>query len=367
MRVLVSGGGTGGHIYPALAFLRYVKSVEPASEFLFVGTTRGLESRIVPAEGIDFAPVEIQGIRRSLSPANLKTAWLFLKGLGKSKQILRDFKPDVVLGTGGYVAGPVVYEATKLGIPTVIHEQNSFPGVSNKFVKNKVDLVFTAFPEAEKFFKPGTVQLVGNPRGEEVANVAIDDSVLSAYGLDPAKKTVVIFGGSRGSLTINESVIDALGHFEQVDYQILYACGEIYWEDYKEIFAKYEDVPNIKIVKYISNMPEVLKNSDLVVGRAGATSIAEITALGLPAILIPSPNVTADHQTKNAMSLVNAGAAKMITDAESNGVILGETIDEIIDHDDVLAAMSEASFKIGIRDTSQRMYKEIKALINEKN
>lgn len=363
MKILVTGGGTGGHIYPALAFIDYVKKIDPNATFMYVGATRGLENKIVPATGIPFKTLEIQGFKRKLSFENVKTIQLFLKSIRMAKKILREFKPDVVIGTGGYVSGAVVYAAAKLKIPTIIHEQNSVPGITNKFLANYVDKIGIAFEDAAKFFPQSKTKLVGNPRGQEVCGIQ-QSAILSEYDLDPAKQTVLIFGGSQGALKINQAVISSIPEFAKKEYQILYASGERYFKEIEEKIGMTKDAfPNISIRPYIDKMAEVMANSDLLIGRAGATSIAEFTALGLPAILVPSPYVTNDHQTKNALSLARAGAVTVIADNELTGENLIQAVDEIMTDPKLRAKMAEASKKQGITDASSRLYQLVQEIV----
>lgn len=366
MKIIVSGGGTGGHIYPALSFIKYLKTVEPNLSVLYIGTQKGLESTIVPENGIDFKTIDIQGFRRSLSFANFTTVYKFIKSVSDAKKIIKDFKPDLVLGTGGYVAGPVVYAASRLKIPTIVHEQNSIPGITNKFLSRYATRVALAFQEAGTFFPSNKTVFTGNPRAQEVADLVESGNVLSQYKLEVNKKTIVIFGGSRGALKINMAVIEALPELAKKDYQILYASGEIYFNDpeFAETFEKYNQEKNIKIVPYIKNMVEVLNDANLILSRAGATTIAEITALGLPAILVPSPYVTADHQTKNAQALENAGAAIRIDNADLTGEKIVEAIDSLLLDDQSYREMAENALREGVPDASQRLYQVLKDVIN---
>lgn len=360
MRILVTGGGTGGHIYPALAFIRYVQKIQPDSEFLYVGTHRGLENKIVPETGISFKTIKIQGFKRKLSLDNIKTVQLFVESIKRSKEILREFKPDVVIGTGGYVSGSVVYAAACMKIPTIVHEQNSVPGITNKFLSRFADRVGISFPDAAQYFPENKTVLVGNPRAQEVVTSGKSE-VLEQYGLLPDIPTVLIFGGSQGALKINQAVIQALPKFSQKEYQVLYASGDRYYNEIAEKFDIEKINHNLSLQPYIKNMTDVMANVDLLIGRAGATSIAELTALGLPAILIPSPYVTNDHQTKNAQSLVNAGAVKMITDADLTGEKLVEAVDEIMGDPEKKAMMAKASRQEGIPDAAERLW----SLVNE--
>lgn len=362
MRIILTGGGTGGHIYPALAFINYIKTVEPDSEILYVGTKKGLENKIVPQAGIPFKTVDVQGFRRSLSLQNFKTITKFLSSTSESKKIIKDFKPDVVVGTGGYVAGPVLYAAEKLHIPTLIHEQNSIPGITNKFLSKRVSKIAVAFEAAKPFFPADKTIFTGNPRAQEVADLQPTDVLETEYHLKNDKKTIVIFGGSRGAQTINEAVKAALPSFKDKAYQVVYASGQIYYDEDQAIFDQYKEAENIAIRPYISNMLEVLASSDLILCRAGATTIAEVTALGLPTIFVPSPNVTADHQTKNAQALVDIGAAKMIRDAELSAENMLSTIDDIFADETNYQKMAENSRKAGVPDASKRLYDLVKEI-----
>ncbi|CEN29197.1 UDP-N-acetylglucosamine-N-acetylmuramyl-(pentapeptide)pyrophosphoryl-undecaprenol N-acetylglucosamine transferase [Lactococcus piscium] len=366
MKIIVSGGGTGGHIYPALSFIKFLKTVEPNLSVLYIGTEKGLESTIVPENGIPFKTVDVQGFKRSLSPENVKTVYKFMKSVSDAKKMIKDFKPDIVIGTGGYVAGPVVYAAAKLKIPTIVHEQNSIPGITNKFLSRYATRVALAFQEAGEFFPPKKTSFTGNPRAQEVADLTESGNVLSDYGLATNKKTIVIFGGSRGALKINTAVIEALPELAKKTYQILYASGEIYFNDpeFSEMFKTYNKEKNIKIVPYIKNMVEVLNDADLILSRAGATTLAEITALGLPSILVPSPYVTADHQTKNAEALENAGAAIRIKNDTLTGERIVNAIDSLLLDDVTYRQMAENALREGVPDASQRLYQLVKDVLH---
>lgn len=361
MKILVTGGGTGGHIYPALSLINEIRNKQKDVEFLYIGTSKGLESQIVPSKGIPFETIEIQGLKRSLSFDNVKTFYLFMKSLSEAKKIIKKFQPDIVLGTGGYVCAPMVYKASKMGIPTIIHEQNSVPGVTNKFLAKYVDKVCVCFPEAKSYFPQEKVVMTGNPRAQEVANVSPSD-ILNRYGLDPTKPTVLIFGGSRGAQTINQAFIEAYEKFQGKDYQVLYGSGKIYYPGLMDELSSKPSLPNVSIQEYIDEMEKVLVNIDLIVGRAGATSLAEITALGIPSILIPSPNVTNDHQTKNAQSLVDSHAAKLIKDDEFTGTSLVDMIDKIMLDDSLRNQMKNSSKSQGMPHAADDIYHLMKSL-----
>lgn len=362
MKVLLTGGGTGGHIYPALALMRRLKSIDPTTEFLYVGTERGLESTIVPNAGVPFKAIKVEGFKRSLSLDNVKTIQLFLQGIFKARKIVKEFAPDVVIGTGGYVCGPVMYAAAKLRIPTIIHEQNSVAGVTNKFLARYVDKIATCFEEARSEFNKYSSKVVytGNPRAQEVAGIK-PSGALKEYNLKPGVPTVLIFGGSRGAKAINTSFIEAIPAFSKKDYQVLFASGEVHYNTILEQVG--EVTENISIVPYIPNMPEIFANVSVVVSRSGATTLAEVTALGLPSILIPSPIVTNDHQTSNANSLVKHNAAKMIAEKDLTTETFIQTIDELMNDPEKRKEMSQQAEKIGVPDASDRLIQVINDII----
>lgn len=362
MKIVLSGGGTGGHVYPALAFLRECKKQHPDAEFLYIGTEKGLESDIVKHAGIPFEAIEITGFKRSLSFENVKTITRFLKGVKRSKEILRDYQPDCVIGTGGYVCGPVVYAAAKLGIPTIIHEQNSIAGLTNKFLSRYADKVAICFEEVSDSFASEKIVFTGNPRASEVIRTDQPD-VLKEYNLDPAKKTVLAFGGSRGAKAINEAVWEILPEWRTKDYQLLYVTGEVHYDKIKDQIKEMDLTENISIQPFIYDMPAVLNHVNLVISRAGATTLAEITALGLPSILIPSPYVTANHQENNARSLERNGASVVITQTELAKVDLMAKIDAIMSDEAKLNKMAYAAKELGVQDAADRFVKVVEQLI----
>lgn len=364
MKIVISGGGTGGHIYPALALIREIQKEAKDAEFLYIGTKNGLESSLVPREGIPFQSIHITGFRRKLSFENIKTIYRFLKGVKDSKRILREFKPDIVIGTGGYVCGPVVYAAAKLNIPTIIHEQNSVPGLTNKFLSRYVKRIAICFHEAKQYFPEEKVVFTGNPRASEVIG---KDGIRGriSVGLSTTQPTVLIFGGSRGAKPINEAVVKALSDLGGKSYQILYITGDVHFEDVKKEVELVGNPRNVVIKPFLHNMPEVLAGVDLVVSRAGATTLAEITSLGIPSILIPSPYVTNNHQEKNARSLSEQGAAQVLLEKNLNNKSLVEHIDHILLNKDHLKEMKTKAKKIGVPDSAHKLYDLMKMLVKE--
>ena len=365
MRLLVSGGGTGGHIYPALALIERLKQVEPDTEVLYVGTTRGLENKIVPDAGIKLETMQMQGFKRSLSLDNFKTVYLFLKSVHHAKKIIRDFKPDVVLGTGGYVSGAVLYAAAKHHVPTVIHEQNSVVGVTNKFLSRYVDQIAIAFEAARSQFPAAKVTMVGNPRAQQVAAQTHSDFSWTEYGLKDEVPTLMIFGGSQGAPKINQTVVDAIPEFNKRDYQVLFATGQKRYEHVKEQLKDVKLGDNVKAVPYIKDMPAKMPKVAALVSRAGATTIAEVTALGGPTILIPSPYVTANHQVKNAQALVRKNAGLMITEDRLDARSLLVQADKIMQNADLRAEMAAAAKKLGKPDAADHLIKVLHAAIDE--
>ncbi|PLT28099.1 undecaprenyldiphospho-muramoylpentapeptide beta-N-acetylglucosaminyltransferase [Peribacillus deserti] len=361
MRIAVSGGGTGGHIYPALALIREIKKRDHKASFLYIGTENGLESNIVPREDIPFKSIHITGFKRKVSFENVKTVLRFLKGVKDSKRILKEFKPDVVIGTGGYVCGPVVYAAAKLGIPTIIHEQNSVPGLTNKFLSRYVDKIAVCFEEAKPFFPEAKTVMTGNPRASEVIDYKGKKGLVS-LGMDPNKKTVLIFGGSRGARPINNAVIKVLAELREKPYQILYITGEVHYEAILKEIELNANPENVVIKAFVHNMPEILSGIDLAVTRAGATTLAELTALGIPSILIPSPYVTDNHQEKNARALSEHGAADIILEKDLTGGNLVQMMDSILMDPVKHMDMKQAAKNKGVPDSAERLYQVMKEL-----
>lgn len=364
MKIAVSGGGTGGHIYPALALIREIQKKDDTVEFLYIGTEKGLESQLVPRENIPFKSIHITGFRRKISFENVKTILRFLKGVRDSKKMLKDFKPDVVIGTGGYVCGPVVYAAAKMGIPSIIHEQNSVPGLTNKFLSRYVDKIAICFEEARGFFPEKKVVMTGNPRASEVLGKDGISGRLSA-GLKLKLPTVLIFGGSRGARPINEAVIKSLTELSSKPYQVLYITGDAHFEEVQKEVELVGNPENVIIKPFVHNMPEVLAGIDLTVSRAGATTLAELTSLGIPSILVPSPYVTDNHQEKNALALSEHGAARLLLEKNLTGPKLVEQIDQILGNEERLSDMKKSAKKLGIPDAAQRLYQLLAELANK--
>ncbi|MGL4819465.1 MAG: undecaprenyldiphospho-muramoylpentapeptide beta-N-acetylglucosaminyltransferase [Bacilli bacterium] len=368
MRILLTGGGTGGHIYPALAYYRYVKKVYPDAQFLYIGTEQGLEQKIVTREGIPFQSIEISGLKRKLSFENVKTLYRFVTAIGKSKALIRDFKPDVVIGTGGYVCAPVVYAAHKLGVATVIHEQNSVAGITNRFLSRYSDRVAICFDMVRPQFPEHKVVLTGNPRATEVSTLPRREGKprIEQLGLNPLKRTVVITSGSRGARPVNEALFAMFKAGMCPSANMIWITGDVHYDKVMADAAQFRSIEHLKIVPYMEDMPSLLQEADIIVSRAGATILAEITALGKPSILIPSPYVTANHQEKNAESLNKEGACVMILESELTSERLYNEIVTLTNDDHAYESMQAHSFDLGIRDASERLHKVVQSAVMKK-
>ncbi len=363
MRIILTGGGTGGHIYPALAIINEVKRNNPKASFLYIGTDNGLEKDIVSKLDIPFSIIEINGFKRKISTDNLNTIFKFIKSVELSKKYLKEFRPDVVIGTGGFVCGPVLYAASKLKVPTFIHEQNIIPGLTNKFLTRYVDVIGVSFIGSKEYFNNAKkVVLTGNPCASEVIR-ANKDQGYKFLNINPENKVILIFGGSRGANAINNTFLEILPKLDKYkEYHFVFVPGKIH---YDSIMSKVDKInkgklTNVSIFPYLYNMPEILAISDVIISRAGASTLAEVTALGIPSILIPSPYVTNNHQEKNARWLEEQGAAKMVIEKELNGEVLLKMILEVIDNHD---SFSKKAKKLGIVDSANIIYKEIEKLV----
>ena len=354
MKIIISAGGTGGHIYPALAIANKIREKDKTSEILYIGTSNRMEKDIVPKEGYKFIGLKVTGLKRSLSPKNIKSIVLFLKAISKCKKIMKKFKPDVVIGVGGYVSAPVIYTAHKLGIKTCIHEQNSIFGITNKFASNFADKIFVSFKSSINSLEHKEKAIyTGNPCSENA--VKMEPAQKEEYNLSPNKKLVLIVMGSLGSKTINDKMKNMLTLFNNKDYEVMFVTGKNYYDEYKTL--KY--TKNIKIVPYIDNMVRLLKKTDCLVSRAGASTLSEISSLNVASILIPSPYVTENHQYKNAMDLVKEGAADIIEEKDLNGDIILRMVEKILDDKLYTNKMKKNLKKFEVKNSSTRIYDEI--------
>ncbi|MCR4434563.1 MAG: undecaprenyldiphospho-muramoylpentapeptide beta-N-acetylglucosaminyltransferase [Clostridiales bacterium] len=366
MKVVIAGGGTAGHINPGLAIAKFITQKNPRAQIIFVGTENGLETRLVPREGFELRLIKVRGFKRKLSFDTLRTVKELFRGMLEARRVLKEFKPDIVIGTGGYVCGPVLMNAAMMKIPTLIHEQNAFPGITNRILSKFVDAVAISFKESKKYFKTGEkLFLTGNPIRSEMLDM---DRVSARQKLGIAQESnlVVIFGGSRGAEKMNETVCEmALKYYRESDCQILFATGEAQYDEVRNKL-KGLNYSSFNVVPYIYNMAEAMASADLMVCRAGAITISELTALGIPSVIIPSPNVTANHQEYNARALEEQGAAVVILEKDLNGSILYQQITDLLKDREQLAKMARNAKKAGITNASEKIYSKMQELLKER-
>ena len=371
MRVLMTGGGTGGHVYPALAIAEMIKMNQPDSEIAFVGTERGIENRLVPAEGYKLYHIQIQGIRRSLSPANLKTAYLVMVSPSRAKKIIREFKPDLVIGTGGYVCWPLLRAAADLGIPCMVHESNALPGVAVRQLQKRVDVILTNFEETANLLKAkDRIVNVGNPL-RKTCGVIDRAEARRKLGIPENIRFVILsFGGSLGAQRINEASIGVMKNFsgQREDVMHFHAGGARGYENARSMFVGYGLEQNKRLIlkDYIYDMPTYMAAADLVICRAGAMTLTELAMMKKPAILIPSPNVTDNHQYKNAKVLADGGGAILIEEKDLTVETICGAVASIADDDVLRAEMREKIAAFARHDAGKRIYEEIQALLRRK-
>ena len=367
MKVLLTGGGTAGHINPALAVAGHLKEKEPDVEILYVGNRGGMEERLVGRAGYKMALITISGFQRKLTPKNIvrniQTVGRVFTATAEAKRIIRDFAPDVCVGTGGYVSGPVVREAAKLGVPCVIHESNAYPGVTTKMLAKSVKTVMLAVPDAKRYFDASVNCVVtGNPvRGEVLA--AEREASRKALGLDE-RPLVLSFGGSLGASALNRAAAYMLAQSSRGKaFQHIHGYGahdQRFLSEVRELGLHVEENPQIRLLEYIDNMPQCLSAADLVIGRAGAMTLTEIEAKAKASILIPSPNVAENHQFHNAMALVRRGAAEIIEEKDLTGEALWKKVETILSDPDRLRSLGENAGKMEVADASESIYRELK-------
>lgn len=366
MRFLISGGGTGGHIYPGVAIAKKILQKHPHSKILFVGTENGLEKKLIPHEGFDIQFITVEGLNKRLSKETLSSIKKVFKGFFEANKIINKFKPDVVIGTGGYVCGPVVLSASLKGIPTIIHEQNAIPGLTNKILSYFVSKIAVTFSESEKFFPKGKVVLTGNPIRENILR-KIGESNKEKWGINKDKPTILAVGGSRGASRLNDFVINLIPKLIEEKIQLIFITGE---REYERVLRALKekgiyDLKGIIIIPYAYNMDDALTACDLIISRAGATILSEITALGIPSILIPSPNVANNHQEYNALSLEQNGAAIVIKESQISDDVFSQQVINIAKNKDLLNKMSANAKRIAKIDAADKIYEIISELVKK--
>jgi len=364
-KIIISGGGTGGHIFPAIAIANAIKELRPDTEFLFVGAEGRMEMEKVPAAGYKIEGLWISGLQRRLTLSNLAFPFKVISSLRKAKKILKQFKPDAAIGTGGYASGPMLQVAAKSGIPTLIQEQNSFPGITNKILAGKVDKICVAYSGMDKFFPKEKILLTGNPVRQDILTLdGKKDRGLEYFGLKADKKILLVIGGSLGARTINESIINCLPALAENNIQLVWQTGKLFFNTAKEAVAKYKE-NGIVAFDFIQRMDYAYAMSDMVVSRAGAISVSELCIVRKPTILIPSPNVAEDHQTKNAMALVTYNAAIIVKDVEAKEKLKSEII-SLANDADKMHKFSENISKLALPDSAKVIANEVISLINKK-
>lgn len=358
LRVIISGGGTGGHIFPAIAIANALKKLDPDTSIHFVGAKGRMEMEKVPEAGYSIDGLWISGLQRKLTAKNLSFPFKVISSVMKSRKILRTFKPDVCIGVGGYASGPLLYAAAGKGIPTLVQEQNSFPGITNRILASRVKKICVAYEGLERWFPREKIVMTGNPIREQVIQVEGKKAeALRHFGLSQDKKTLLFVGGSLGARSINEAVRN---HFEKLiaeGYQLIWQCGKAYGSAAEELLQG-KDTSSIKLHQFIREMDLAYAAADMIVSRAGAMAVSELCHIGKPTFLVPSPNVAEDHQTKNAMALVDKGAAVLIKDSEIRDVLHDQI--RKVDSDSALqSSLSQAILQMAQAHSDQRIAEEI--------
>ncbi|MFM9007918.1 MAG: undecaprenyldiphospho-muramoylpentapeptide beta-N-acetylglucosaminyltransferase [Bacteroidota bacterium] len=326
MRVVISGGGTGGHIFPAIAIANALRSIRPETEFLFVGAEGRMEMEKVPAAGYDIVGLPIAGIKRELSVDNLRFPFKLVRSLMKAGSVVRKFNPDVAVGVGGYASGPMLYIASRRGVPTLIQEQNSFPGITNRLLSRKASAICVAYPGMERFFPADRIVFTGNPVRKELLDTAgLRDEAFRFFGLDPSLPTLLVVGGSQGARSINQAVRSGIELLNAAGVQLIWQTGKAFLQDARKAVAPLG--AKAWVDAFITRMDLAYANSDVVIGRAGASTVSELCIVRKPAILVPLPTAAEDHQTKNCKALVDQGAAILVTDDQASSRLIHDALE----------------------------------------
>ena len=366
IRIIISGGGTGGHIFPAVSIANAIKAKRPEAQILFVGAEGRMEMQRVPAAGYEIKGLPVRGLIRPLwSTKNIGVALDYLKSIRMVKSIVKDFKPDVAVGVGGYASGATLDAAAKMGIPCLIQEQNSYAGVTNKHLASKARKICVAYEGMERFFPADKIMITGNPVRQNLIETKMSrEEAVTSFGLDPKKKTILFVGGSLGARTVNESILRRLDVIRKSEVQIIWQTGKFYSAKIKAQLENAEPVKNLVVTDFISDMGTAYKAADLIISRAGASSISEFCLIGKPVILVPSPNVAEDHQTKNAMSLVNKQAAMIMKDAQAPDELVDLAL-ETVNSKEKLESLSMNIKKLALPDSANIIADEVLKLAEE--
>jgi len=359
LRIIISGGGTGGHIFPAISIANAIKAKHPDAQILFVGALGRMEMQRVPAAGYEIKGLPICGFDRKHLLKNIVVLFKIWKSQHMAKKIIKDFKPMAAVGVGGYASGPTLNQCAAMGIPCLIQEQNSYAGVTNKLLAKKASKICVAYEGMDRFFPADKIIMTGNPVRQNVLQTDITkEEARKAFGLEPDKKTILVVGGSLGARTVNESIINHLDIVENADVQIIWQTGKYYNKAIMDTLAQHKPIKNLKVMDFISDMGAAYRAADLVISRAGASSISEFCLIGKPVILVPSPNVAEDHQTKNALALVNKDAALYVKDIEAPDTLL-DTALKTVNDEAKLASLSENIKKLGLKNSADVIADEV--------
>jgi UDP-N-acetylglucosamine--N-acetylmuramyl-(pentapeptide) pyrophosphoryl-undecaprenol N-acetylglucosamine transferase len=358
LKILLTGGGTGGHVFPAIAIADAIRALRPDTEFLFVGAEGKMEMERVPQAGYRIEGLRIAGFQRGLSwnslQRNLSLPFKVIRSSMRARRIVRDFGPNVVIGTGGYASGPVMRAAQRLGVPTLIQEQNSYPGVTNRILAKQASRVCVAYEGLEKWFAPEKIIHTGNPVRQDILQLNEKrDEAIRHFGLDPQRKTIFVTGGSLGARTLNQAI--ERNATQLANANVLWQCGRFYFEKYKNTNAA--QLPNVHILPFVDRVDLAYAAADVVIARAGALTISELCLVGKPAILIPSPNVAEDHQTKNALALSSIGAARLVRDADAHTMITEAQL--ILDNEALAFSLSENIRPLGKPNAARTIANEV--------
>ena len=359
-KFILSGGGTGGHIYPAIAIANELKIRFPDAEFLFVGAKDKMEMQKVPQAGYAIKGLWIAGLQRQINFKNAMFPFKLLDSLIKSKRIIKDFKPDVVIGTGGFASGPLLQIANSTGVPTVVQEQNSYPGITNKLLSKKAGVICVAYENLERFFPKEKIVLTGNPVRQDLIDIASKrEEAMAFFKLDATKKTLLVLGGSLGSRRINRLIEKELEHIKKNNVQVIWQCGKLYFDEY----TKYNGA-NVQVVAFIEKMDFVYAAADLIISRAGASSVSELCIVGKPVIFIPSPNVAEDHQTKNANAVVEKKGALLLKEANLDSEF-GSVFESLLNDEKQQQELSQNIRKLALPQATTKIVDEIIKLIKK--
>ena len=359
LRIIISGGGTGGHIFPAVSIANAIKEQRPDTEILFVGAEGRMEMHRVPAAGYPIKGLPIAGFNRKNLLKNIPVLIKLFKSQQMAKAIIKEFKPHAAVGVGGYASGPTLKVAGNMGIPTLLQEQNSYAGVTNKLLAKQAHKICVAYEGMERFFEKEKIILTGNPVRQDLLNhTASQEEAIKSFGLDPNKKTILVLGGSLGARTINNCIIQNLDKIKNSDVQFIWQTGKIYIEEARDSVSKTGGLSMIHVTDFISNMGIAYRAADLVISRAGAGSISEFCLLQKPVILVPSPNVAEDHQTKNALALVNKNAALYVKDVDAKDKLVDEAL-QAVKQPELLTNLSKNIAELAFTDSANVIAKEV--------